>query len=472
MDVLRAIHKIATTKKINADGVPSASLAILQDGKIAALNITNGKEDTDTIYQACSISKAITAVAVAKLIDDGHFSYDTLVVQHLPQSTIDCIIDAKTAPLMQHVTVRMLVSHTSGLSQHGFPGYAGDVPSAEDILAGRAPSNTPRVHFLTYPGAQYSYSGGGFVVLQLFLEQVMKLPFADLMQNVVLGPLEMTRSRYSDTVLPPGEKNHAMAHYTAYVEANAPYHIFRELAAAGLWTTPSDLLRAVEAVQMSLHAPNGFLKQSTAKEMLTKVTSANTERALALGWASDGSGFGHTGSNEPGYMCYAFGSHGGLVNAKDDSVLQIPAGYAFAVMTSSSYGLDVIKPILSALLYVKGWPRVVSLPGHFMEDDFVPYPAVEGTPVEHGWQEWVGCWGDEWRLVEVDGVPRWSFKDFEAAALVPAAAPVKALRDRVTEHVFVVDGLESSVRLTKADGERVIELMQAERRVLKQTNAA
>jgi len=107
---------MATVGGLVADGVPSASIAILEDGKISAAVVTNGHEDTDTVYQACSISKAITAFAVAKLVDEGQFTYDTRVAKHLPQSVVDCIVAPATVHLMQHVTVRMLVSHTSGLS--------------------------------------------------------------------------------------------------------------------------------------------------------------------------------------------------------------------------------------------------------------------------------------------------------------------------------------------------------------------
>jgi CubicO group peptidase (beta-lactamase class C family) len=101
------------------DGIPTASIAMLDDGEISAHVITNGKENSETVYQACSISKAITALAVAKLVDQGLLSYETKVLNHLAQSTVDCLVDSKTSHLMKHITVGMLLSHISGLSQGG-----------------------------------------------------------------------------------------------------------------------------------------------------------------------------------------------------------------------------------------------------------------------------------------------------------------------------------------------------------------
>ncbi len=244
MGVLQDLENlILSVNRLNIDGVPSASLAILEDGKVSSHVITNGKENADTVYQACSISKAITALAVAKLIDDGHITYDTKAADHLPQSTIECLVDGNTAHLMQHVTIEMLLTHTSGLSQHGFPGYVGARPTTEDIFSGRPPSNTPKMHFVTFPGTQHSYSGGGFTVLQVVLEDVIKMPFPEIMQRTVLEPLEMHRSWYS--FVPPEETNIAVARCTAYAKGPnaADYHDLVELAAAGLWTTPSDLLK-------------------------------------------------------------------------------------------------------------------------------------------------------------------------------------------------------------------------------------
>jgi hypothetical protein len=188
---------------------------------------------------------------------------------------------------------------------------------------------------------------------------------------------------------------------TAYTRADAKYHHCSELAAAGLWTTPSDLLRAIAAIQQSLHDTSkgeGFLRPETARQMLTTLVpaGANPEECMALGWGADAHVFGHRGSNDPGCACYVFGFHGGVVNtgtgtATGSSEEQTPetsalAGEGLAIMTNSALGFESIQKLLSAVFYLKGWPRLGSLPGGFGREDFVPYPLPSGpSGIVHYW---------------------------------------------------------------------------------------
>ncbi len=464
MTVLAQLEaSVLSADRLNQDGVPSASLAILEDGKTTAHVITRGSENAETVFQACSISKAITALAVAKLIDQGHIAYDTKVIDHLPKSTVECIIDAKTARLMQYVTVGMLLSHTSGLSQGGFPGYLGDPPSAEDVLAGRAPSNTPKVHFKTFPGAQFSYSGGGFTVLQIVLESAMSKPFPQIMQEVVLKPLGMTRSWYGD--LPEGEKNYARARWTSSTSfpGDAKYHHFAEHAAASLWCTPSDLLKAVSAIQDSLSADSGFITKQTAKKMLTPVYRSDWLGGMGLGWAANDETFAHAGDNWPGYTSYVFGFHGGIESADGSSRPR----NGIALMVNSWLGHDVaIKQIVSAVYYLQGWGRFKMLPSGFGKDDYVPYAAPEGTHVDEAWKDWIGQWGADWQMVDHDG-PACQYRDMDPMKMRPAAAPTHVFEDGRKELFFVVDGLKIGLRLTWEDGTEVVQLLQAEATTLK-----
>lgn len=318
MGVLKDLETFMFSAERTADdGVPSASMAMLDDptGPIQTHIIAQDKRhyDANTVYQACSIFKAITALAEAKLIDLGHLTYDTKVVDHVPESLLDSMLDDKTRHLMQYVTVGLLVSHRSGLSQHGFAGYTGDtpLPGYTELSAGQPPAKSPRLRFLNFPGSQCTYSGGGFVILQILLGQIMAKPFPEIMQEMVLGPLKMNRSRFGD--LPTDESNFAKAHVTGYVQGTnrgRGYHEFTELAAAGLWTTPSDLLKAVAAIQISLHSDSGFLSRATADAMLAPVSPSTSGLNMAYGCGSDGTFFAHAGQNEPGFTCYVIGAHG------------------------------------------------------------------------------------------------------------------------------------------------------------------
>lgn len=456
--------------RLQDNGVPTASIAVLNDGKIDTHVLTSGREDNETVYQAASISKAICALAVAKLVDDGKLSYETKVVDHLDAELVDVIVgkDQRMRELMQHVTIKMLLSHTSGLSQHGFPGYGSDaIPSPQDTIAGKFPANTPRIRFDSFPGSQCSYSGGGFTVLQLMLEKITRMPFAELMQQTLLRPLGMIRSWYGD--LTPGETNFAKAYLTAQTPAEVArgYNILPELAAAGLWTTPSDLLRAVSAIQESLYTNSGFLKQETARNMLTRVASGDSLGVVGLGWWINDVGYGHGGDNYPGYNAYLMGFHAGAGDGSPRT--------GVAIMVNSELGHPTcVKQILAAIMYAEGWGGSTVKEDLWLphaRDGFVPYPAPASAVVEEGWQAWRGKWDGDWEIVEKgNGSPALKFRDFAPMLLRPAAAPAKQFFEGRKEIWLVADGLNIGVRLTWEDGgkgEEVVRLQMEDGHVLK-----
>lgn len=449
MSTLRHLEAyILSANKLKLDGIPTASIAVLENGKISAHVITQGSEDTETLYQCCSISKPITGLAVAKLVDQGRISYDDKIVDYLSKSTIDCIVNDQTAHLIEAVTIKMLLTHTSGLSQGGFPGYVNEPPPAECILSGTFPSNTPKVRFMSFPGAQFRYAGAGYILLELALEKITGLQFPELMQELVLKPLDMTRSHYGD--LSSSEQNFTQPHVTGYTKADTTYHSFRELAAAGLWTTPTDLLKAISAVQESLHSDSGFLTQKTATQMLTPVIgdAAPLLGGMGLSWMANEAAFAHAGNNDPGYSSYFFGFRG-----KD-------ARNGFAITTNSKIGHETaIMQIFSAVAYLKGWPRLKDLSDQFNLEDWVPFAAEEDVRADESWKEWVGRWDDGWEIID-EGGPMVAREGLGPMRLKIAAAPVAVLGHGKKEQMFVVGGMPLGMRFTWKDDERVIELMQ------------
>jgi hypothetical protein len=382
------------------------------------------------------------------------------------------VVDSKTKHLFRHITVSHLLSHTSGLSQHGFPGYdvRDELPTAFNVLEGAPPSNTPMVHFTTFPGAQFSYSGGGFVILQLFLEALLQKPFASIMQETVLEPLGMTRSYFDP--LPEGEANYSVPYLTGYLKAPSGPFRFVELAAAGLWTTPSDLLKAIAAIQTSLDATkDGFLSHATAEDMLKPVHYVRGGNSIAHGWFVTDTAFGHSGGNEPGYGCYAVGFR---PKANDDdatpaSLAAAPWGSALAVMTNGPYTNQAVWNTVSAVFHLQNWPRLAALPGGMVDSEWRAVPAPAGTEIDGSWEYWIGEWKGGWKIVRgSDEKPAIQFGELEAMALVAAAAPVRLPGgDSKCVVALVVDGLEMQVTLAYEDGEKVVVLLQRESTTLK-----
>lgn len=451
-DLIRSGHEHnASAASVLAQlGTPCASVAVMEDGVISSHCFSTGEDDTETIFQACSISKPTFAVALMKLVDEGKLSLDGRIGDLLPQDVLDILTRGATPArisAIKGITVSQLLSHTSGLSQGGFPGYSvlddARIPTAREVLAGAHPVNTKDVHLQGFPGQSLSYSGGGFTVLQFIFETITKKDLPSAMQDIVLGPLGMTRSFYNQ--LPPGEKNSAKAHYTGYTPCEDAQRVNPEQAAASLWTTPSDLLKLVRAVQQSLQSSDnsGFLRQETAKTMLTVV-----DLDIAHSWFIPGNSrtvFSHGGSNWPGFRTYV----AGYANLPGGSKVEVPSNCGISIMTNSAEGDFVIWKLLQAIPYLKKWPEI-PLP--------MGYPAIVplGAPKEEvggGWKRWLGNWtcGKESWSIQADETGRPTIRYDELLPFPLVAAAMAAKSDGGEVMNLVVDGLEVLIQLRGDD---------------------
>jgi CubicO group peptidase (beta-lactamase class C family) len=230
---------------------PGLAVALVHHGRLAwakgyglADRATGQPVTLRTRFQAASLSKPVTAWGVLRLVEEGRIGLDEPVVGHLrrwrpPPSPFDT----------EAITVRRLLSHTAGLSVHGFQGQTPEepLPSIEASLSGEAGRSFP-VELLEVPGRRWLYSGGGYSVLQLLLEELTGRPFAAFMRTQVLGPLGMTASsfrwRRTATTARPHDRR----------GAPSPDFAFAERAGAGLVTTAPDLARFVAA---ALPGPEG-----------------------------------------------------------------------------------------------------------------------------------------------------------------------------------------------------------------------
>ena len=454
---------------------PNASIAILEKGNISAHNISTLGADSDTLFQAASISKPMAAMVVFKAVQSGHLSLDTPISTYLSPDQLSFIQTPKTADLTQHITIEMLLSHTSGLSVPGFRGYSASPPQLSTILRGEYPSNSPQVRLEGLPGHEFSYSGGGFTVLELILETVFQKPFPEIMQESLFTPLNMRRSFY---VLPPAEKNFASAYFTAHTPCNPPFHIQPERAAAGLWTTPSDLLRVVSAVHSSLQG-SGFLEPKWAKLMLSEVSSG-----MARGWRAPrkSGAFTHGGSNDPGYRCLVIGYNtllGPDNNQDQTDAAKAAQNCGICIMTNSALGTETHNKLVQAIAFLKNWPLAPAT----LRAGNVPFASTT-TTIDTRWREWAGKWGEQseqseqsdpsnhnhWTLLERNGLPILQFKNLPPRVLRPAAIPPH-LYPKGNSIDLVIDGLYMMLRLGWKDDNRILELWNGDVSVLERGRA-
>ncbi|HEY2509911.1 MAG TPA: serine hydrolase domain-containing protein [Polyangiaceae bacterium] len=296
-----------------------------------------------TLFQAGSISKPVAAMAVLRDVQDGRLALeakinDVLKSWKLPDNDL-----TRASP----VTLRELLSHTAGTTIHGFPGYAaGDpVPGVVQILDGVPPANTEPVRVDLPPGTKFRYSGGGITIAQEALTDVEGKPFPAILADKVLGPIGMVHSTYEQP-LPSKLVPQAAAGYDLFgEEIPGKRHVYPEMAAAGLWTTPSDLaLFGIELAQEADGKSSRVLSREMADRMLTKVagtedTNLDVGLAIFLSRRGDTNYFGHDGADE-GFAATL------LMNRAK--------GYGIVVMQNSNAD-GLMQEIVSAVAREYGW---------------------------------------------------------------------------------------------------------------------
>ncbi|QRN54834.1 serine hydrolase [Dyella caseinilytica] len=325
--------------------VPGVSIAVIHNGTIAwakgygVARIGGEPVTADTMFQAGSISKAVSAMGTLHLVQQGKLSLD----EDINQKLVSWKLPASPIAPGAVVTLRELLTHTSGLSVHGFPGYAAGepVPTLVQVLNGEKPANTKAVRLESKPDSQWKYSGGGITVMQLLLQDVTQQPFASFMQDTVLSPLGMSHSTFEQPL--PADRRSVAA--TPYDEAGQAVpggaHTYPEQAAAGLWTTPSDLARFVLEIQQSLQGnANHALDQAMTREMLTP-GKGSWGLGIEIGGSRTAPFFDHDG-DDAGFEAVMIGYEKG--------------GDGVAIMTNGQNGGVLNMQILRSIAVAYGWP--------------------------------------------------------------------------------------------------------------------
>jgi CubicO group peptidase (beta-lactamase class C family) len=327
--------------------VPGVSIALIDSGHVAwargfgvrQMGTADSVNDS-TMFQAGSISKPIAVSAMLRLVEQGRLSLDEDVNHYLKSWQLP----ENKFTAHEKVTLRRIVSHSAGLTVHGFPGYAAGetIPTLQQVLDGKKPANTGPVRVDTFPGARYNYSGGGLTIMQLLLIDVTGKPFPTLVRELVLDPAGMTHSTYEQPLPDSRVPNAARAHDAGGVMLPGRWHSYPEMAAAGLWTTPNDLARwLLEITAERAGASSRLLSQPMVKQMLT-VQKAPLGLGVFLGGSGRSFHFGHGGDNE--------GFHA-------DMIMYPETGQGAVIMTNGDGGPALIPEILNALADEYRWPE-------------------------------------------------------------------------------------------------------------------
>lgn len=355
--------------RMAAEHVPGISIAVVDAGKIAWSRGIGLKEvgtaspvTTTTLFEAQSISKAVAATAALVLVNSGQIDLDQSPNMYLKSWKLPY----NDFQAHHSVTIREVLSHSSGLNVGSFEGYrpAEQIPTLSQILNGEKPAKNPPVRVNSVPGSMFRYSGGGAEVMQQLLCDVVQEPFPALMRHLVLAPLEMNSSTYEQPLPSDRQAEAASGHdgNGAVIEGNWP--IQPELAAAGLWTTPTDLAKWELTIAKAWQGERTALfSKRIATEMITV-----QKAPYGLGVEVQGKGpaleFSHGGSNS-GFRALA---------------VMFPAVSKGAVIMANGDRADaLIEELLTSIATEYGWPARAQVERNIVSLSTGQLNAVVGT---------------------------------------------------------------------------------------------
>jgi CubicO group peptidase (beta-lactamase class C family) len=340
-------------------GVPGVSIAVIYDNKIVwskAYGVMNKERKepvtTQTLFQAGSISKPVAAYGALRIAASGKINADENVNVYLKSWKLP----ENEFTQKQPVTLKHLLSHTGGVTVHGFLGYSPDlpVPTLIQILNGEPPANSPAIRVDKLPGEGFRYSGGGYTIMQQMLIDVEGKPFPQILQEQVLGPLGMTNSTFEQPLSADKLPLAATGYVPDGTMTKGERHTYPEMAAAGLWTTAEDLARYAVDVQLAYQGKSDkILSREKVTEMLTPFIDEQRGLGPGLDRIKEDFYFGHGGWDE--------GFSSDLVAHRDK-------GYGVVVLTNANQP-PFISELIRSVALTYNWSNYV--------DRYTPIPVTQ-----------------------------------------------------------------------------------------------
>ncbi|MFK7818088.1 MAG: serine hydrolase, partial [Planctomycetaceae bacterium] len=325
-------------------GVPGVSIAVVENYQVVwskAWGVKNLETaeplSPNTLFQCASISKPVSAAAALHMVEKGLFTLDQDVNEYLTSWTLP----KNEFTRERNVTLRHLLSHTGGLTVHGFPGYAvgESVPSLTQVLNGSGAANTSPIRVDKVPGGSFRYSGGGYCVLQQMMMDTAGKTFPDIMYDTVLSRTGMNHSTFQHPLPTVMERDAATGYLPNGKMVTGRRHTYPEMAPAGLYASAPALARFFIELQKSHGGQQGrLLSPKMTREMLAVPDSG---MGLGMGVSINGDEvyFGHGGWNE-GFSSKAH--------------FHRDRGYGVVVLTNSNHP-PLIEEIINSVARTYHW---------------------------------------------------------------------------------------------------------------------
>ncbi|WP_052731048.1 serine hydrolase domain-containing protein [Spirosoma radiotolerans] len=341
--VSRSLPELNIPARMQHYNVPGLSVAIISDFTIDTV-LTYGVQDIttkiavtgSTRFQAASISKAVSAVVALRetekklsLTEDIN---NYLTSWHIPQGSAS-----------EPITLAHLLSHTAGINVPGYAGFDTDLPmpTITAILNGAAGHGaSEKVQKTGKVGKAFTYSGGGYCIVQQALEDRSGQSFAELSDQRLFQPLGLSNSSFRTSFSPSEIQRMASGHLKNGNRVTGKWRNY-PAAAGGLWTTATDLAKLIIEIQKSYHnQSNKLLSQNMTRQMLTPFNNPIYGLGFYLDGKTDNLYFSHNGNN---------------IGFQANFIAHTQKGYGVVVMTNSDAGNSLIKEIFTAVSNQYGW---------------------------------------------------------------------------------------------------------------------
>lgn len=343
-------------ERLSHHKVPGISFALIQNGEISwaqgygTISVSSDKAVTiETVFQAASIAKPVTAFGVMRMKDRGVIDINASIAKYLTSLTL--AVGKQTSELP--VTFKNILDHSSGLTGGGYQGYEKGEPIPSDIqtFKGELPAATSVAKVESTPGATVRYSGAGYTLAEIALSDVFEQPFEHVMDEWVLSAVGMTNSSFA-LEYPQQEGIHiALGHDTLGQIITGGWRVHPEQAAAGLWSTPTDLAKLAIETSKAYKGQSKLLSEASAREMLAPVMP---EKDLAAEFGGQPAmTFIIAGEGEQ----FLFQHGGGNIGYRSFMVMYPETGDGAVFMTNSDAGYSVGLEMMRAASHVYNWPN-------------------------------------------------------------------------------------------------------------------
>jgi CubicO group peptidase (beta-lactamase class C family) len=336
---------LTLSQAMAALNIRAVSIALIDQDRIAFTRAYGDGVTPDTLFQAASLSKFVAAIGTMRLLDQKKLTLDGDVNARLTSWRVPANDLDKDHP----VTLRGLLSMTAGIGVPGFLGYefGAPLPTLRQILDGTPPANSPPVTVIDVPGRAYHYSGGGYEIAEALMVDTLRTPFVAAMDDLVLKPAGMSHSTFAQPLPDELRANAATGHLADGREIAGGFHVFPEHAAAGLWSTPSEIANLLLLVGRAWRGESAlFLTPETAREMLRRQTAGPYGLGAAIA-ESEGTLIVMKRGQNVGYQAYL--------------ILLPGEGRGMVVMTNSDNGSTLAEALIRRAAELYGWPALPPL---------------------------------------------------------------------------------------------------------------